>query len=151
MALDQQPTPADLPDERFIGGGQVGGTSPRTVRYNTEVAAAAAAADAARATAGVVRLQPRLWGLVQQVSREMWELATGTRYPDIAGVEAILDPGAAEVTIEIALTLHARHQAVAVVDAVQSAVPPAVAMATGLRVSTVTVRITDIDLAPLIA
>jgi uncharacterized alkaline shock family protein YloU len=121
----------------------------QTTRYNLEVAAAAAAAAATRATTGVVRLQPRIWGLVQQLSLEMWERATGKPYPDTAGVDATLDGGT--VAVEIAMVLHGRYQAAAVADAVQRAVPPAVSSATGLTVSTVTVRITDIDLTPLLA
>jgi uncharacterized alkaline shock family protein YloU len=125
-----------------------GEVTARTVRYNTEVAAAAAAAAAARATVGVVRLQPRVWGLVQQLSRQMWERTTGRPFPDTAGVDAILDGDT--VAVEIALVLHGRYQATSVADAVQRAVAPAVATATGLVVTTVTVRITDIDLAPLL-
>jgi uncharacterized alkaline shock family protein YloU len=125
-----------------------GDVTANTVHYNTEVAVAAAAAQAARTTAGVVRLQPRIWGLVQQLSQQMWERATGRPYPDTAGVEATLDGDT--VTVEIALVLHGRYQATAVADAVQRAVPPAIRTATGLTVSTVTVRITDIDLTPLL-
>lgn len=125
-----------------------GDVTANTVRYNTEVAAAAAAAQAARATAGVVRLQPRLWGLVQQLSQQMWERATGKPYPDTAGVDITLDGDT--VALEIAFVLHSRYQATAVADAVIRAVPPAVRVATSLTVSAVTVRITDIDLAPLL-
>ena len=120
----------------------------RAVRDNTEVAVAAAAAAAARATAGVVRLQPGVWGLVQQLSHQMWERATGKAYPDTAGVEATLEGDT--LTVDIALVLHGHYQATAVADAVQRAVPPAVTAATGLAVNTVTVRITDIDLTPLL-
>lgn len=125
--------------------------SPRTARYNTEVAAAAAAADAARSTPGVVRLQPRLWGLVQQLSREMWERATGTHYPDVAGVEATLDAEGTAVDLDISMVLHSGHNATTVSAAVQGAVRIAVATATGLDVTAVTTHITDIDLARLLA
>jgi uncharacterized alkaline shock family protein YloU len=125
--------------------------SSRTVRYNTEVAAASAAADAARATPGVVRLQPGLWGLVQQLSREMWERATGTRYPDIAGVEATLDADGTAVHLDISMVLHSGHNATAVSAAVQESARIAVTALTGLAVTTVTTHITDIDLAPLLA
>ena len=128
------------------GSGEV---TARTVRYNTEVAVAAAAAASARATVGVVRLQPRIWGLVQQLSQQMWEQATGRPYPDTAGVDVTLDGDTASVAV--ALVLHGHYRATSVADAVQRAVPPAVAAATGLTVTTVTVRITDIDLAPLLA
>lgn len=125
------------------------GVSASTRHYNTEVAVAAAAAEAARATPGVVRLQPRIWGLVQQLSLQMWERATGRPYPDTAGVEVDIDD--AVVAVDISLVLHGRSQAAAVADAVQRAVPPAVTAATGLTVSAVTVHITDIDLSALLS
>ncbi|WP_156934638.1 Asp23/Gls24 family envelope stress response protein [Pseudonocardia spinosispora] len=120
-----------------------------TAHDNSEVAAAAAAATAVRATAGVVRLQPRIWGLVHQLSQQMWERATGKAYPDTAGVDATVDGDT--VAVEIALVLHGGYQATAVADAVQRAVPAAVAAATGLTVTTVTVRVTDIDLTSILA
>lgn len=115
-----------------------------------EIAAASAAADATRSTPGVVRLQPRLWGLVQQLSREMWERATGAHYPDIAGVEATLDGEGGAVDIEISMVLHSIHNATTVSAAVQLAVRHAVPAATGLIVNIVTTHITDIDLSPLL-
>lgn len=136
-----QPAPAQRPDD----------SSSRSDRYNAEVAAASAAADAARATPGVVRLQPKLWGLVQQLSREMWERATGTRYPDIAGVEATLDHNGTAVDIEISMILHSGHNATTVSAGVQAAVRIAVPAATGLIVNAVSTHITDIDLTPLLA
>lgn len=124
--------------------------SPKSARYNTEVAAASAAADAARLTPGVVRLQPRLWGLVQQLSREMWERATGSHYPDIAGVEATLDAGGTAVDLDISMVLHSGHNATTVSTAVAASVRIAVTAATGLAVGSVATHITDIDLAPLL-
>lgn len=141
---------SELPDPRngegpddIYGASEV---TARAVNNNTEVAAAAAAA--ARATVGVVRLQPDIWGLVQQLGQQMWERTTGRAYPDTAGVEATRDGDT--VTVEIALVLHGRYQATSVADAVGAAVPPAVLAATGLTVSAVKVRITDIDLTPLL-
>ncbi|WP_084216196.1 Asp23/Gls24 family envelope stress response protein [Pseudonocardia spinosispora] len=119
------------------------------VEIDIEVTAAAVAATAARATVGVARLQPGVWGLVQKFSQQMWERATGKTYPDTAGVEVTLDGDT--IAVEVTLVLHGGYQAAAVADAVQQAVPPAVTAATGLAVSTVTVRITDIDLTPLLA
>lgn len=110
----------------------------------TGVRVAAAAADAARATAGVVRLQPGVWGLVRRLSQEVWERATGQEYPDTGGVEATLDGD--RVRIDLTVVTDARAQAAAVVRALQQAVSEAVTDATGLLVSVVSVHVTDIDL-----
>jgi uncharacterized alkaline shock family protein YloU len=113
------------------------------------VLAAAAAADAARATSGVVRLQPGIWGMVARLTRDMWERATGTPYPDTAGVD--VDLHGDTVAVEVAFVLHAHYRATTVVEDVQRAVRTAVIAATGLEVSTVSVRITEIDLSPLLS
>lgn len=117
--------------------------------HTLDVLAAAAAADAARATAGVVRLQPGIWGMVARLTRDMWERATGTPYPDTAGVD--VDLHGDTVAVEVAFVLHAHYRATTVVQDVQRAVRAAVTAATGLDVSTVSVRITEIDLSPLLS
>ena len=114
-----------------------------------DVLAAAAAAEAARATMGVVRLQPGIWGMVARLTRDMWERATGTPYPDTAGVDVELRGDT--VAVEVAFVLHAHYRATTVVEDVQRAVRTAVTTATGLDVSTVSVRITEIDLSPLLS
>jgi len=58
---------------------------PRPV---AEIRVAAVAAAAARAVPGVAHLQPGLWGLLQQVSTDLWTRLTGKPRPDTGGVEA---------------------------------------------------------------
>lgn len=107
------------------------------------VRAAAAAAEAARGTPGVLRLQPGVWGLMRRFSQELWERATGQDYPDTAGVDAVLD--GEQVRVEITLVTEGHEQAAAVVRAVQQAARHAVTDTTGLRVSVVAVHVTGID------
>lgn len=110
----------------------------------TAVRVAAAAAQAARATPGVTRLQPGLWGLVRRFSQEAWERATGQDYPDTGGVEVDLDGDRA--LVELTVVTDGRAQAAAVVRAVQREVDRAVRDATGLRATVVAVHVTEIDL-----
>jgi uncharacterized alkaline shock family protein YloU len=110
-----------------------------------EVAVAAAVAEAVRALPGVARLQPRLWGLVQQVTRDLWERATGGRYPDIGGVEVTLHPDG--VTMEIGLVVRAEFTAAKVAVAVQHAAAAAATAASGLPVTSVAVHISDVERA----
>lgn len=117
------------------------GSESRTV---TAVRIAAAAADAARATPGVLRLQPGLWGLVRRFSQEAWERATGQDYPDTGGVFVALDGGGARV--ELTVVTDGRTPAAAVVRAMQQAVSSAVTDTTGLHVDVVSVHVTEIDL-----
>lgn len=110
----------------------------------TEVRVAAATAQAARATPGVVRLQPGLWGLVRQFSQQVWERVTGNPYPDVAGVEVQLDDGSA--TIELTLVTDGRRPAASIVAAVQRAVVKAVTTQTGLTGPNVAVHVCEIDI-----
>lgn len=105
---------------------------------------AAAAATVARAIPGVARLQPRLWGLVQQLSRELWERVTGEPYPDLAGVEAEIHNSTA--TIDIRLVTDGRSPAVDVVADVQQAVTTTVASHLNIVVTSVTVHVCEINL-----
>jgi hypothetical protein len=117
----------------------------------TEVRLAVAAAGAARATPGVVRLQPGLWGLVQQLTRELWERATGQCYPDVGGVRVSLGGGAA--TVEIALVTDARFEAASVAVAAQRAAADAVGLAAGAdgpELRSVAVHISEISLTGLL-
>ncbi|MGH3566935.1 MAG: Asp23/Gls24 family envelope stress response protein [Pseudonocardia sp.] len=105
---------------------------------------AAVAAAVARAVPGVARLQPRLWGLVQQLSRELWERVTGEPYPDLAGVEAEIHDRAA--TIDIRLVTDGRRPAVDVVADVQQAVATTVASHLDIVVTGVAVHVCEINL-----
>lgn len=109
-----------------------------------DVHVASAAADAARATPGVGRLQPGLWGLVQQLSHELWEHATGEPYPDVAGVEVGLEGGLARV--DITLATDGTIPASGVAAAVQRAVVDAVAARTAVPVVSVAVHVCEIAL-----
>ena len=110
----------------------------------TEIRVAAAAAQAARATPGVVRLQPNLWGLVRRFSQQVWERVTGKPYPDVAGVEVQLDDESA--TIELTLVTDGRHPAASIAAAAQRAVVEAVTTQTGLAVTSVAVHVCEIDI-----
>ncbi len=110
----------------------------------TEVRVALAAAQAARATPGVVRLQPGLWGLVRRLAQQAWERATGQPYPDLDGVEVHLDAESAE--IELTLVTDGSIPAASVVTAVQGSVSDAVTAQTGLAVRSVAVHVSEIDI-----
>lgn len=110
----------------------------------TEVRAASAAAHAARATPGVVRLQPGVWGLVRQLTREAWEQATGHAYPDLGGVEVQLNGDT--VAVELTLVTDGRRSAATTAAAVQQAVTDAVPAHTELVVRSVAVHVCQIDL-----
>ncbi len=109
-----------------------------------DVRVASAAADAARATPGVERLQPGLWGLVQQLGHELWEHATGEPYPDVAGVEVELADGAA--LVDITLATDGTVPAAQVAAAVQRAVVDAVAVRAAVPVVSVAVHVCEIAL-----
>lgn len=104
---------------------------------------AAVAAAAARATAGVARLQPSVWGLVQQVSRDLWERVTGQPYPDLGGVEVELRDDAA--WIDLTLVTTGTWPAAAIAAAVQRAVTEAVIYQNGIPVTAVAVHVCEIS------
>jgi len=108
--------------------------------------AEAAAAAAARSTAGVVRLQPGVWGLVAQLGRELWDRKA--HHPDTAGVTVTVT--GARITVDVCLVIDPNHRAVDVADVVQHAVAQAVRTSTGYPVDSVSAHITDIDLAALL-
>lgn len=111
----------------------------------TEVRAADAAARAARAVPGVVRMQPGVLGLLGQLAGEAWEQATGEELPDIAGVAADLDDSGA-VTLDLRIVVDGGYRAVDVGAAVQDAVAAAVGAAVSLPVDAVAVHVVEIDL-----
>ncbi|MBJ7607876.1 MAG: Asp23/Gls24 family envelope stress response protein [Candidatus Dormibacteraeota bacterium] len=110
----------------------------------TEVWAADAAARAARAVSGVVRLQPGVWGLIRHLAARAFEQATGQALPDIAGVNVDLVDGG--VMVEVQLVVDGGYQAAAVGAAVCAAVCAAVPIAVGHPVTDVWVHIAEIDL-----
>ncbi len=110
-----------------------------------EVRAADAAARAARAVPGVVRLQPGVCGLVGQLAARAWEQATGQALPDLAGVRAELVDGIG-VAVDVQLVLDGGYQAAAVGTVVHDAVRAALTRAAGLVVTEVQVHIVEVDL-----
>ncbi|WBQ02810.1 hypothetical protein [Kribbella sp. CA-293567] len=93
----------------------------------TEIRAAEAAAKAARAVPGVVRLQPGVWGLLRQFAAQAWTQATGKTLPDIAGVEADFGHNREELKVEVRVVVSVAYQAAAVGAGVHAAVTAAVA------------------------
>lgn len=114
-------------------------------RAVTEVRAADAAARAARAVPGVVRLQPGVLGLLGQFAAEAWGQATGEELPDIAGVQADLTDDAA-VRLDLRIVVDGGYRAADVGVAVQDAVVAAVTAAVALRPAAVLVHVVEIDL-----
>lgn len=113
--------------------------------FVTEIRAADAAARAARAVPGVVRLQPGVLGLIRQLAAQAFEQVTGQRLPDIAGVQAdLVDPDA--VRIELRLVVDGGYQAGAVGAAVHDAVTAAVPTSVDRLVTAVVVHIVEVQL-----
>lgn len=117
----------------------VGGPDPVA-----DIHAAAVAADTARRVAGVARLQPGTWGLLQQLSRDLWTRVTGEPHPDTAGVQAEVHGDA--VTIDITLVATGTRPATSVASDVQRAVTAAVPAQLGLAVDSVAVHVSEINL-----
>jgi uncharacterized alkaline shock family protein YloU len=112
-----------------------------------DIQIAAIAAATVKSIPGVTRLQPGVWGLVQQLGRELWERITGEPYPDTAGVDAaILDDATA--TVDITLATDGHRSAAAVVADVQHAVTTAIAAHVAIPVSVVAVHVCEISLPP---
>lgn len=111
-----------------------------------QLAAADAAAQAARAVGGVVRLQPGIKGLLRQFGAQAWQRATGRDVPDVAGVE--IDLGSVDqVRAEIRIVVGVDHLAAEVGRNVHEAVAVALEAATG-RPAVVRVRIVEFELEP---
>lgn len=111
-----------------------------------QIAIAAAAALAARAVPGVVRLQPGVLGLLKQLAAQAWERTTGRPAPDTAGVDVQITSGGA-ARVDVRIVTAATHSAADVGAAVHSAVTSAVESATG-HIAAVGVRIVAVDLEP---
>lgn len=113
----------------------------------TEIRAAEAAATAARAVPGVVRLQPGVWGLLRQLAAEAWTQATGKALPDIAGVDADFGANRELLRIDVRIAVSIDHHAAQVGEAVHEAVTTAVAAVTD-KPAQIRVHIVEIDLEP---
>jgi hypothetical protein len=120
----------------------------------TEIKAADAAANAARAVPGVVRLQPGVLGLLRHFAAQAWTQATGRELPDIAGVDADLTRG--QLRIDVRVVVSVFYQAAEVGAAVQQAVTAALADLgevdeageVGDEPARIRVHIVEIDLEP---
>lgn len=116
---------------------------PESRRVVDEVHVGVAAADAARSTPGVVRLQPGLIGLVVQLTAEIWRKVTGQELPDYGGVDVDLgDP--AGPAVEITVVTDSRFQATLVAEEIQRAATSAITARTGHEGATITVHVCDI-------
>jgi uncharacterized alkaline shock family protein YloU len=113
----------------------------------TEIRVAEAAAKAARAVPGVVRLQPGVWGLLRQFAANTWTQATGKALPDIGGVDADLTADRSQVRIELRIVVSVRFHATTVGEAVHHAVTDAVAAVTD-KPAQLQIHIVEIDLEP---
>ncbi|MEV6413635.1 Asp23/Gls24 family envelope stress response protein [Kribbella sp. NPDC051718] len=113
----------------------------------TEIRVADAAATAARAVPGVVRLQPGVLGLLRQFAAQAWTQATGKALPDIGGVEVDLTSDREHLRIELRIVVSIHHQSAQVGEAVHQAVTAAVAGITGTPAQ-IQVHIVEIDLEP---
>jgi uncharacterized alkaline shock family protein YloU len=107
---------------------------------------AAVAAHAAGAVSGVVRLEPRLTGLVTSLLRSARQRVKGLDPAPTDGVQCDIVEGRAR--LEINLVTSGQDQAIAVAQRVQRAVAHAVTDATGLPVTEVAVCILDIEAVP---
>lgn len=108
----------------------------------TEIRIAAAAATAARTTAGVAHLQPGLWGLVHQLGNELWTRVTGQPRPDTAGVEVTVDGDL--VAIDITLVTDGHLPATLVAGNLQRRVDLAVRESCSVIPSRIAVHVADI-------
>ncbi|TWD82518.1 cell envelope-related Asp23 family protein [Kribbella amoyensis] len=107
------------------------------------IALAEAAAQAARAIPGVVRLQPGLVGLLKQLAAQTWERATGRPVPDVAGVDVDLTED--RLKIDLRLVVTATHPAATIGEDTHRAVTKAVEARTD-RTPTVRILIAEIEL-----
>jgi uncharacterized alkaline shock family protein YloU len=113
----------------------------------TEIRIADAAATAARAVPGVVRLQPGVLGLLRQFAAQAWTQATGKALPDIGGADVDFVHDREHLRIELRVVVSIRHQAAQVGQEVHQAVTAAVAGTTDTPPQ-VRVHIVEIDLEP---
>jgi uncharacterized alkaline shock family protein YloU len=113
----------------------------------TEIKAADAAARAARAVPGVVRLQPGIWGLLRHFAVQAWEQATGKSLPDLAGVTADIADHGHQIRIDVRIVVSIHHHAAHVGATVHDAVTAAVATVTD-KPAKIRIHIVEIDLEP---
>ncbi|GAB3838879.1 hypothetical protein [Kribbella italica] len=113
----------------------------------TEIRAADAAAKAARAVPGVVRLQPGVWGLLRQFAAQAWTQATGKKLPDIGGVDAGFRTDHHQLRIELRIVVSIHHHAAQVGQAVHDAVLTAVSAVTDTPAQ-IRIHIVEVDLEP---
>lgn len=126
---------------------QATSTAQQTERIISEPVIASIAANAARATPGVVRLEVGVTGLVRQLRRHTHARWVGLDPAPSAGVTVARDtpnPGATTVHLDVVVAVTGERTAVAVATVLQSAVADAVAANTGVAVSAVAVSILDI-------
>ncbi len=133
------------PDPRLYPTDDSSGPAPVEIVID-ETAAAAIAAHAARAVAGVLRLESGLSGLVTHLAararHQVRPGAPGSPAPT-EGVDVDVDGSTATVHVDLATT--ASMQATTVAYQVQAAVARALQVNAGLSTVTVSVSILDID------
>lgn len=112
-------------------------------RVVEEPVVAAVAADAARRTPGVVRLETGVGGLVRAWGRATWQQVKGITPAPAEGVLVELLGDAVRVRLAVATSGH--RQAAAVARAAQREVRNAVTRETGLAVEEVSVAVLDIE------
>jgi uncharacterized alkaline shock family protein YloU len=112
----------------------------------TEPVIASVAADAALATPGVIRLEVGVTGLMRQLGRHTRARWAGLTPAPSAGVSVELASG--EATVHLDVVVAADRTALDIATALQSAVADAVAVNTGVPVSSVSVAIMDITTLP---
>ena len=110
------------------------------------VTVTACCAGAGRAIPGVAHLQPGLWGLVQQVSTDLWTRVTGKPRPDTGGVEVVIDGDT--TTIDITLVTDGLRPAATVAGDVQREVHLAVIDSGVAPPARIAVHVVDIALSP---
>jgi hypothetical protein len=111
-----------------------------------EIKAAEAAAIAARAVPGVVRLQPGVRGLLRHFAAQAWTQATGKALPDLAGVQADLTHDQLQLDLRIVVSIY--YQAAEVGQAVTQAATLAVVGLADVP-SQVRTHIVEVDLEPI--
>ncbi|TVT21382.1 Asp23/Gls24 family envelope stress response protein [Amycolatopsis acidiphila] len=108
-----------------------------------EPVVAAVAADAARRTPGVARLEAGVGGLVRAWGRAKWQQVKGITPAPAEGV--LVELGGDAVRVRLSIATSGDAQAAAVARAVQHAVYRAVTRDTGLAVDEVSVTVLDIE------
>ncbi|WP_020496519.1 Asp23/Gls24 family envelope stress response protein [Sciscionella marina] len=110
-----------------------------------EAVLAAIAVDAARRTPGVVRMEPGLRGLLDRMGRGVRERLGGLERAPSEGARAVMADGEVRIGLDLAVSGSARAADVAA--RAQRAVAEAIASATGLTASVVTVSVLDVELS----